>query len=97
MVRSELITRLAKQNSHLSIEDVTKVVDAIFGKISETLEAGGRVELRGFGVFHLGVIQAHTGRNPRTGESLAVERRTAVRFKIGNKLRERLNLQKEDE
>ena len=67
MIRSKLVERLADQNPSLSLKDVDRLVDAIFGAIAAQLAAKGRVELRGFGAFSVRARAARTGRNPRTG------------------------------
>lgn len=91
MIRSELIERLAQQYPALTLRDVTKVVDTVFGEITESLARGSRVELRGFGAFEAVARKGRLGRNPRTGEAVAVEEKRAVRFKTGKGLRDRLN------
>ena len=51
MTKSELIMRLAESNPHLYQRDVERIVSTIFDEISQALENGDRVELRGFGAF----------------------------------------------
>jgi integration host factor subunit beta len=63
----------------------------IFEEISNALENGNRVELRGFGAFSIKQREARTGRNPRTGESVAVTEKNIPFFKTGKQLREKLN------
>ncbi|MEO5350464.1 MAG: HU family DNA-binding protein [Magnetococcus sp. YQC-3] len=53
--------------------------------------AGRRVELRGFASFGLKERQPRTGRNPKTGESVAVEAKRVLFFKTGKELRERVD------
>jgi integration host factor subunit beta len=91
MIRSELIQRLTEQDPDLTHKDATRVVDVIFGEIIDALSRGDRVEIRGFGSFSTVVHDARTGRNPRTGEAVAVDEKRAIRFKLGKALRERLN------
>jgi integration host factor subunit beta len=61
--------------------------------MTEALEQGGRVELRGFGAFSVRGRPARSGRNPRTGETVDVEAKSVPFFKSGKELRERLNLE----
>ena len=68
MIKSELVQILAAENPHLFIKDVEKIVATIFDSITEALERGERVELRGFGAFSVKHREARQGRNPRTGE-----------------------------
>ncbi|MEM7442463.1 MAG: integration host factor subunit beta [Pseudomonadota bacterium] len=91
MTKSELIARLAEQNPHLYQRDVERIVSTIFDEIAEALAAGHRVELRGFGAFSVKHREARTGRNPRTGETVSVARKSVPFFKTGKQLRERLN------
>ena len=91
MTKSDLIQRLAERNPHLYLRDVEKIVETIFEEISSALERGDRVELRGFGAFSVKHRDARMGRNPRTGESVAVPAKRLPFFKTGKGLRERLN------
>jgi integration host factor subunit beta len=91
MIKSELISRLAAENPHLTQKDVERVVSVIFDKMTEALEGGGRVELRGFGAFSVRARPARAGRNPRTGEQVQVRAKAVPFFKSGKELRERLN------
>ena len=92
MIRSELVQRLASENTDLSIKDVERIVDVFFDQISERLAEDGRVELRGFGAFSTRARGARTGRNPRTGEAVAVDAKRVPYFKPGKEMRERLNV-----
>lgn len=91
MTKSELILRLAQQNPHLFQRDVERIVSTIFDEISSALSRGDRVELRGFGAFSVKSRDARIGRNPRTGEAVAVAEKSVPFFKAGKDLRERLN------
>ncbi|MDT0682781.1 integration host factor subunit beta [Roseicyclus sp. F158] len=91
MIRSELIHLIAEENPHLYQRDVEKIVNTIFEEIIDALANGDRIELRGFGAFSVKKRDARTGRNPRTGESVAVEEKYVPFFKTGKLLRERLN------
>jgi integration host factor subunit beta len=91
MIRSELIQKIADENPHLYQRDVEKIVNTIFEEITGALAQGDRVELRGFGAFSVKQRDARMGRNPRTGEAVAVEQKHVPFFKVGKLLRERLN------
>tara|TARA_Y100001951_G_scaffold7793_1_gene4941 strand:- start:42 stop:332 length:291 start_codon:yes stop_codon:yes gene_type:complete len=91
MTRSELIQRIAMNNPHLLQRDVERIVSTIFEEIVAALSRGDRVELRGFGAFSVKSRNSRIGRNPRTGESVAVASKAVPFFKTGKELRERLN------
>ncbi len=91
MTKSELIARLAELNPHLYQRDVERIVTTIFEEVATALARGDRVELRGFGAFSVKKRDARQGRNPRTGEAVAVDEKAIPFFKTGKQLRERLN------
>ena len=91
MIKSELIAALAAENPHLTQRDIERVVGVIFERIIQSLEDGGRVELRGFGAFSVRSRPARSGRNPRTGETVEVPAKHVPFFKSGKELRARLN------
>tara|TARA_Y100000739_G_C20269074_1_gene311321 strand:- start:236 stop:520 length:285 start_codon:yes stop_codon:yes gene_type:complete len=91
MTKSELIANLTSANPHLYQRDLERIVSAVFDTITDTLAAGERVELRGFGAFSVKQRGARTGRNPRTGESVKVIEKLIPYFKTGKQLREKLN------
>ena len=91
MTKSELIQRLADQNPNLFRRDIERIVSTIFDEISDALNRGGRVELRGFGAFSVKERGERVGRNPRTGKSVNVEKKYVPFFKAGKDLRDRLN------
>ena len=91
MTKSELILRIAERNPHLYQRDVERIVSTIFDEISSALARGHRVELRGFGAFSVKKRGSRLGRNPRTGEAVAVGEKHIPFFKTGKELRERLN------
>jgi integration host factor subunit beta len=91
MIRSELIQKIAEENPHLYQKDVERIVSCVFDRIVEAMAEGQRVELRGFGAFSVKRRESRTGRNPRTGEAVAVDEKHVPFFKAGKLLRERLN------
>jgi integration host factor subunit beta len=91
MTKSELIAELASANPHLLSRDIELIVSTVFDEITAALARGARVELRGFGAFTVKQRDARTGRNPRTGEAVAVEQKMVPFFKAGKELRERVN------
>ncbi|MBC92764.1 MAG: integration host factor subunit beta [Rhodospirillaceae bacterium] len=91
MTKSELIMRMAEQNPHLYQRDIERIISTILDEITSALARGDRVELRGFGAFSVKKRDARIGRNPRTGESVAVDTKIVPYFKTGKELRQRLN------
>ena len=91
MLRSDLIDLLTQRNPHLSASAIDQAVKTLVEHMSETLAAGGRIEVRGFGSFSVRKRAARRARNPKTGESVQVGEHCRVHFKPGAPLRDRLN------
>ena len=91
MLRSELIETLQEENPHLTRRDVERVVAVVLETITQTLESGARVELRGFGAFSVRHRKARPGRNPRTGEPVFVPEKHVPFFRTGKDLREKID------
>ena len=91
MTRSELIEQLAAEQTHLSHTDVELAVRCIIEQLSRALADGDRVEIRGFGSFCLHFRPPRMGRNPKTGEAVALPGKHVPHFKPGKELRERVN------
>ena len=91
MIKSELVQKVAEANPHLYQRDVENIVEAILDEITFALARADRVELRGFGAFSVKNRPARTGRNPRTGAHVSVDKKSVPFFKTGKEMRERLN------
>ena len=90
MNKSELIVALA-QKAELSKKDAEKALGAFVEVVSETLKAGDKVQLVGFGTFESKARPARTARNPRTGEELKIAASKTAAFKVGKALKDSLN------
>lgn len=91
MTKSQLISRIARRQTQLSARDVEEAVNLVLESMSQMLEEGGRVEVRGFGSFSLHYRRARMGRNPKTGASVSLSGRYVPHFKPGKALRDRVN------
>ena len=92
MTKSELIEILAAKNSHLNHKDVELAVKSLIEQMSQSLSTGHRIEIRGFGSFSLHYRPPRMGRNPKTGEAVALAAKYVPHFKPGKELRERVNI-----
>ncbi len=68
------------------------LVDQIFACMTDSLQQGEGIEIRGFGSFTVRNYKAYEGRNPRTGDTVHVKPKRLAFFKVGKELRERVNL-----
>jgi len=91
MTKSELIEVIARKQKHLPAKDVELAVKHLLELMSDALSRGDRIEIRGFGSFSLHYRPARMGRNPKTGEAVALAGKYVPHFKPGKDLRERVN------
>lgn len=91
MTKSELIEILSQRQAHLKGEDVDLAVKALLEMMGGSLSVGERIEIRGFGSFSLHYRPPRLGRNPKTGESVALPGKYVPHFKPGKELRERVS------
>ena len=91
MRKSELIEHLVDRFQDLPVRDVELAVKSIIEHMTEALESGSRIEIRGFGSFSLHHRAPRIGRNPKTGESVALEAKRVPHFKPGKELRDQVN------
>ncbi len=91
MTRADLIHTLATNQPHLSVKQIELAVKHLFEKMSEALEQGQRIEIRGFGSFVLRYRVPRIARNPKTGEYLQTTGKYVLHFKPGKELKERVN------
>ncbi len=91
MTKSELILKITNKNSYLYYKDVYKIIDTLFNCVTKALKDGDRVELRGFGTFTTKLRNARIGRNPKTGDPVAIPQKKMPFFKMGKLMKERIN------
>ena len=90
MTKSELIDLLTQRQGHLKAEDVDMAVKSMLEMMGGALAQGERIEIRGFGSFSLHYRPPRTGRNPKTGDAVALPGKHVPHFKPGKELRERV-------
>ena len=84
------ITENLIEKYQLPKNEAKKVVENFFEEVRISLESGHDVKLSGFGIFELRNKASRPGRNPKTGDVVAVSARRVVTFKPGQKLRARV-------
>ena len=90
MNKTELVAAIAEK-AGLSKKDAEGAVKAFTDTVAEQLKAGEKIQLVGFGTFEVAERAARTGRNPQTGEEMAIEAKKVVKFKPGKALSEAVN------
>lgn len=91
MIKSELISRLAKKQPDILEKEITQGTNLILEYLSETLASGGRIEIRTFGSISLHYRRAHNAHNPKTGEKVQTPAKYIPHFKPGKVLRSRVD------
>ena len=91
MTKSDLIQILSERYGQIPARDVEQAVKAIVEHMAETLSAGNRIEIRGFGSFSIRYRPPRLGRNPKTGTRVELGSRYVPHFKPGKGLRDRVN------
>jgi integration host factor subunit beta len=90
MTKSELIDAMAAR-SELTKARAELVVNCVFDAMTEALQRGEGIEIRGFGSFTVRPYKPYSGRNPRTGEPVPVPAKRLPFFKVGKELKELVN------
>jgi integration host factor subunit beta len=90
MTKSKLVDALSARTKLTKLQ-AELVVNTIFDVMTEALQQGEGIELRGFGSFTVRAHGAYSGRNPRTGEVLPIAAKRLPFFKVGKELRVMVN------
>ncbi|MCT4614776.1 MAG: HU family DNA-binding protein [Marinifilaceae bacterium] len=85
MNKADLINAISEK-ANLTKADAKKALDAFIESTTESLKAGDRVALIGFGSFSVTERNARTGRNPQTGKEIKIPAKKVVKFKAGTDL-----------
>ena len=90
MNKSELIDHIAQQ-ADISKAAASRALEAAIDAITYTLKKGDSVSLVGFGTFVATEREARTGRNPRTGVAIKIDKAKVPKFRPGKALKDALN------
>ena len=90
MVKSKLIQKLSAETD-IPPKIAEIAVNTVFNSMADALIRGEGVEIRGFGSFKVREYRGHTSNHPRTGTAIQISPKKRPFFKVGKKLRERVN------
>lgn len=91
MTKKDLIVKLQKQLKVYTQKDIAYAVNIIFDSMTDALNRGDRIEIRGFGNFTIRERKSRMGRNPKSGVEVKLEKRKTPFFKTGKELRLMVN------
>jgi len=87
MTKADLVDQVAAK-TNLTKKDAAAAVDAVFASISQSLAAGEKVQLVGFGTFEVRERAERVGRNPQTGAEMTIPAKKVAIFKPGKQLKD---------
>ena len=90
MLKRDLVNAVAEKMDGYLKKDVAQTVDIILEAIADSLEAGNRVEIRGFGSFSIRQRKARSSKNPRTGKMMHIPPRKTLHFTMSKSLKDPL-------
>ena len=96
MTKSDLITTVADRIPGKRKKDAEVIINTIFDSMTDALKDGERIEIRGFGSFHLRERKNRVGRNPKTSTQVQVPAKKVPFFKAGKELKKLVDYNKED-
>ena len=96
MTKSELIDAIAGR-AELTKARAELLVNCVFDAMTDSLQRGEGIEIRGFGSFTVRPYKSYNGRNPRTGQPVPVAAKRLPFFKVGKELKERVNDEEDEE
>jgi DNA-binding protein HU-beta len=88
--KNELVEWVAS-SVDLKKGEAEAAVDAVFDGVAAALKKGDEVRIAGFGTFAVAARAASEGRNPRTGEKIAIAASKQPKFRAGKSLKEAVN------
>ncbi|HIJ78460.1 MAG: integration host factor subunit alpha [Desulfobulbaceae bacterium] len=90
LTRKEL-AQLINEKMGFSLRSAGELVDAVFDKLKKSLLHEESIKLVQFGTFTVRKKTSRVGRNPRTGETMEISKRSMVSFRPSKVVREKLN------
>ncbi len=80
-----------KMEPRISKKDSARIVESVFDIIKDSLAKGEKIKISGFGNFVVKEKKSRRGRNPQTGDEIAISARRVLTFKSSQVLRKALN------
>lgn len=90
MTKADIVEKI-HTNTGLPKKDSVAMMESVFAIMKESLEAGEKIKIAGFGVFETKQKNARRGRNPQTGDSITIDARRVLTFKPSSVLKDAIN------
>ena len=92
MTKADLVEEVVRV-TNVSKKHAEIIVNTVFSSITDALRSEDKIELRGFGSFRVRRRRPRQGRNPKTGDQVAVPEKRIPYFKPGKELKDLINLE----
>jgi len=90
MLKRDLVEKTTESLEGFLKKDIGKAVDIIIETMSDSLDRGNRVEIRGFGSFSVRKRKARQTKNPKTGKVMDIPPRKTLHFAMSKSVKESL-------
>jgi integration host factor subunit alpha len=90
LTKAQIVENLFAKNLFTKGESA-QIIETLFELMKQALEGGDDVLISGFGKFSVKEKHQRMGRNPQTGEPMALSPRTVVTFHYSTVLKEKVN------
>ena len=90
MLKRDLVDEITNNLDGFLKKDISQAVDIILDTMTESLDEGRRVEIRGFGSFSIRQRKARQTKNPKTGKIMDIPPRKTLHFTMCKSLKEAL-------
>ena len=90
MLKQDLVQKTTESLDGYLKKDISRAVDIIIEIMSESLDKGNRIEIRGFGSFAVRRRKARQTKNPKTGKIMDIPPRKTLHFAMSKSLKEAL-------
>ena len=91
MRKAELVSKVVDQVEGLTVDKASKTINAVFDVIAEALENGDSYSHDKFGTFKVVTRAPRKGRNPKTGDTIEIDAKNAVKLVVSSYLKDSVN------
>ena len=95
-VKSDIVRTLQGNFQKIPNIDVERIVESLFKYLGNALSDGKNIEIRGLGTFKIKNMPERNARNPKTGETIIIERKNKIKWKTSRLLNQRINRDRDE-
>ena len=91
MTKKEFVDLYAVKGNFETKAEAERKLNSLLDLLGEVLVKGDEINFVGWGKFEVRETPARTGRNPKTGEEVAIPAKKVVKFKAGKGLADKVD------